>query len=86
MIITYLIGNGFDINLGLKTKTQEFLDYYVNECKSDKKAVKLLKDDIYNDKGLKQWLNLELRLGSFTEKLDDPREMLIAYDDMASCL
>ena len=28
MNITFLIGNGFDLNLGLKTTYHNFLDYY----------------------------------------------------------
>lgn len=31
MNITYLIGNGFDIGLGLKTGHRSFLDWYVGQ-------------------------------------------------------
>ncbi len=30
MYITFLIGNGFDLNLGLKTKYKDFLEVYAS--------------------------------------------------------
>ena len=43
MKITFLIGNGFDINLGLKTKYKEFVNYYkkidYKERKNQKKII-----------------------------------------------
>ena len=29
MNITYIIGNGFDINIGLKTSYESFINYYL---------------------------------------------------------
>ena len=31
MYITFLIGNGFDLNLGLKTKYRDFLEVYTSK-------------------------------------------------------
>ena len=31
MALTYVIGNGFDINLGLKTKYSDFYDHYLKQ-------------------------------------------------------
>lgn len=33
MNITFFIGNGFDINIGLKTKYSDFLYYYLDSKK-----------------------------------------------------
>lgn len=58
MQITYLIGNGFDINLGLKTS---YLDFY-KEIKeeSNNLIIKAIKDKP------KEWSNLEEKLGDYT--------------------
>ena len=37
MNITYLVGNGFDLNLGLQTKYTDFIKVYKNQVMSDKK-------------------------------------------------
>ena len=42
MQILYIIGNGFDLNLGLKTNYNHFYEYY-NTVKSDNEIVKKLK-------------------------------------------
>ena len=32
MNVLYLIGNGFDLRLGLPTRYEDFLDYYEKRC------------------------------------------------------
>ena len=43
MKILYIIGNGFDLNIGLKTSYTNFYDYY-NSLTSTKEKVKFLKE------------------------------------------
>ena len=38
MNILYLIGNGFDLNLGLPTRYSDFLEYYFNRAPLNLKA------------------------------------------------
>lgn len=64
MNITFLIGNGFDLNLGLKTSYKDFYKYYINKAPNDLIAKSIKKD-------YKLWSDLELGLGNFSEKLDD---------------
>lgn len=45
MNITYLIGNGFDLNLGLKTRYRDFYDYYVKQPSNDD-LIKKFKNDL----------------------------------------
>ena len=52
MNITYIIGNGFDVNLGLKTRYQDFYDYYQNQP-SPSEEVKQLKAHI--DRNKENW-------------------------------
>lgn len=57
MYITFLIGNGFDINIGLKTRYFDFYRYFeknANECN-------MIRNWIKEEKYL--WSDLEMRLG-----------------------
>ena len=45
MNILYLFGNGFDLNLGLKTSYTDFYNYY-NSLTSTTEKVKFLKESI----------------------------------------
>jgi len=75
MQILYIIGNGFDLNLDLKTSYKNFYDYYQN-ITSENKNVNKLKDNI--SKNLKNWADLELELGKYTEQLNSIEE----FDDI----
>lgn len=70
MNITFLIGNGFDLNLGLKTGFDSFLEYYLqqpntiagsNELDEDIKSFKEL-----ISKDIEYWSDLEFALGQMT--------------------
>lgn len=83
MNILYIIGNGFDINLGLKTKYSDFYDYYQSlDCTSV--LVKKLKEDI-SDK-LKDWSDLEKSLGEYTKNLTSTEEFDEVIMDIKSNL
>jgi len=45
MNITYILGNGFDLNIGLNTHYKDFYDYYI-EVSSNNKDINKLKDKI----------------------------------------
>lgn len=68
--ITYLIGNGFDINLGLQTDFKSFLKYYLShKDKDDDKDIQDFKNDI--DKNIETWSNLEREMGIYSGKVED---------------
>lgn len=84
MKITFLIGNGFDINLGLKTKYKDFINYYknfdyvervfneeiiINQEKRKKELIDLFKKNIKND--IEMWSKGELALGKYTSELSE---------------
>lgn len=60
--ITFLIGNGFDINVGLKTDYKSFYEYYIKKCPDDILAQHIGKNHEF-------WSDLELALGKYTEKV-----------------
>jgi hypothetical protein len=75
MQILYIIGNGFDLNLGLKTSYYDFYQFY-KKMKSNNVAVQKLKDNI--SKTYESWSDLELELGSYTQHLKKIEE----FDDI----
>lgn len=82
MNITFLIGNGFDLNLGLKTSYKDFYRYY-NAQPSKSELIEKLKKNI----GVNHinWSDLEVALGKYTEHLNY-QEFDEIYDDIHTCL
>ena len=79
MNITYIIGNGFDINLGLKSRYVDFYKDYIKRSSTDD-AVYIQKfrneinefvkqDSNKKDENTIDWRDLEVALGHWTEKL-----------------
>lgn len=73
MRLLYLIGNGFDINVGLHTSYPEFLQYYLQQAPNaelDKVGIRYinrLKEDIQGNIDL--WSDLERQYGKHMSKL-----------------
>ena len=79
MKILFVLGNGFDIKLGLNTRYRDFYDSYQKKDSSCD-AVENLKKNISSE--YKNWADLELGLGQYTEHLADDQEGLIIYKDI----
>ncbi|MDO5414882.1 MAG: AbiH family protein [Bacillota bacterium] len=64
MNVTFLIGNGFDLNLGLETRYSDFYKYYLENDPEDliSKSIK---------KVYELWSDLELGLGILLEDIDE---------------
>lgn len=73
MNILYIIGNGFDINLGLRTDYQEFYDYYIAQ-KSDSDVIAKMKEHLTKHR-YTTWADLELGMGSYTNNVGSWKEM-----------
>lgn len=79
MKIVYLIGNGFDLNLGLKTRFTDFYKYYLAQ-ESANQTIKDFKKAL--DENINKWADLELVLGDYAQNFtkdtaDDFRGLLI---------
>src|SRR4030042_7161128 len=83
MNILFLIGNGFDLNLGLKTSYGDFYKYYI-KVKSQSSAINQLKNEISGD--LKHWSDLEIALGKYTENFKSVSEFDEVFDDLGDRL
>ena len=65
MNITFLIGNGFDIGMGLHSKFSDYFSQYVEESKDKDRIFKEFADEI--DENRTEWSYFEKKLGEYTE-------------------
>ena len=68
MEITFLIGNGFDVGMGLKSKFTDYFPLYCSESLHKEERLKGLSKSILDDK--EEWSYFERQLGEYTEKFD----------------
>lgn len=68
MNITYLIGNGFDLNLRLKTKYSHFYTHFLEENQKNIGTINLKKAI---EKDVEDWSDFEKRFGKFTEEFEE---------------
>jgi len=76
----FLIGNGFDRNLDLKTSYIEFYEYYIDQDSENNEAIINLKKCIDIDK--EAWSDLELSLGRYSENITSQNELDDAIFDL----
>lgn len=77
MRITYLIGNGFDLAMGLKTSYMDFIQEYIKK-QNHVPCVKYFKKHI--ERNLETWSSAEEALGKHTEKYKT-----FNYSDFCKC-
>ena len=68
MNVTYLIGNGFDLGLGLKTGFEDFLKYYLTVESRDEDIIDF-KRAIKND-SIDLWADFEVSFGKYSMYFD----------------
>lgn len=79
MNIVFLIGNGFDINLGMKTSYADFYDDYIKTYRSTSEPVSRLMESIAQYKKTNLWADLEKGLGEYSEHIKDVDELREVY-------
>lgn len=79
MQILYLIGNGFDINLNMKTRYTDFYKFY-QKIETENHVLRELKKNI--EKDVNTWSDLEYRLGQYMSRIKSYEEFEIIYDDL----
>lgn len=85
MKVVYLIGNGFDLNLGLKTGYSDFYTYYLNNINDDFDIFRLkfhLKHDKNNEGKYQYWSDLEIAMGEYTKEFSHREDMEKVYNDL----
>lgn len=79
MNITFLLGNGFDINLGLNTRYKDFYKYYTQQP-SKNVLIEELKNNI--GKNHKTWADLEIALGDYLKNIRDADDFDVIFEDI----
>lgn len=84
MNLLYIIGNGLDIQYGLKTKHFHFYEYQLpkyQEKQKNSKYVNVIYDNIQEDK--ENWSDMELSLGELTKNSEiDEEKFMQDLDDV----
>jgi len=83
-IITFIIGNGFDLATGLKTSYKDFLDVYKKPKKDDSKAVKWFKTKILepDSANWENWADFEWQMGQASSQFNGKN----CVDDFNECV
>lgn len=84
MKITFLIGNGFDLNLGLATNYADFIKWYLEQKSENSYIEKEFKAIVRSD--LKTWAEAEFAFGQDCYKFKDTNNLRIALRDFESQL
>ncbi len=79
MNIVYIIGNGFDLNIGMKTSNKDFYKYY-KSIHSESSLVNKLKKDISSN--YETWSDLESGIGNYTEKIESIEDFDELFDNL----
>lgn len=96
MNIVYLLGNGFDINIGMNTRYSDFYEYYNKIPTNNEKIAGLkssIKDYIRKKKNNEEltdkeinWSDLEIAFGQYCEKFTNTEEFEEVYNDLVDNL
>lgn len=79
MNVTFLIGNGFDLGIGLKTAYSDFYDVYCKPNDDDSIAVKKFKSELQGN--YKNWSDFETAFGEYAGRVDTAAEYLSVFED-----
>ena len=72
MNITYIFGNGFDLQVGLHTRYSDFLEEYVDLTGGDSNNIILFKDHLRSGEDhIQWWSDAEAALGKHLDEYDD---------------
>lgn len=75
--VTFLIGNGFDLNIGLKTSYSDFYKKYAKDTLNDNDLIKKFKKEI--KKGQEQlWKDFEYGMGQ-SEYFENEQEFILCF-------
>ena len=83
MNITFLIGNGFDINLGMETRyTDIYKEYVLSPSKSDN--IVKFKEEI--DENYENWSDFEMGMARYAENFATEADFVECVRDFKDCL
>jgi len=83
--ITFVIGNGFDLCVGLKTRYTDFYREYTKEKVNDSELIRKFKEIILEDK-YNNWADFELGMGQCREFNGKSGDFIACLDDFVISL
>ena len=83
MNILYLIGNGFDVAQGLKTRYSDFYGTYKQTVPINDEERRIISSI---DSSVEKWSDMEVALGAFTKEVDRADGFIAAYESLSSKL
>lgn len=67
MVVTLVMGNGFDVGLNMATRYIDFYPFYEKQAKKNSLILKAISDDKKNN--YERWSDLEIALGKFCNSI-----------------
>lgn len=84
MSVTFIIGNGFDLNCGLKSTYKDVYGFYCHERPEDKDVIKKFKKDIESD--IENWSDFENMMAGYAKNFDKEEDFISCVDDFVKFL
>lgn len=80
--ITFLIGNGFDLNLGMKTRYTDMYDSYINS-ESSNEVIAKFKEDLKKDehKHYENWSDFEMGMAFYARNFSNESDFVACIRD-----
>lgn len=87
MQLTFILGNGFDVAIGMKTGYWNFYQWYIDQP-DESTDVTLMKREIskYLDGENSTWADFEIALGQFTNVITDKKRFIAVFQHARSSL
>lgn len=79
MDVTFLIGNGFDLGIGLKTGYKDFYDVYCQSKSSDSEMLQHFKSDILKEP--ETWADFESAFGEYASRCKNAEDYMQLFED-----
>ena len=83
--VTFIIGNGFDIGMGMKTKYSHIYEKYI-QMPSNSNVIKRFKNDLSNQQLHDKWSDFEMGMAEYAKTLKSESELIECVRDFKSCM
>ena len=82
--LVFLIGNGFDLNCGLKSRYKDAYEYYLNKTNDDSEIIKKFKKDLRDNH--ENWSDFEMGISNYAKNLSSENELIECIRDFRKSL
>lgn len=82
--LLFLIGNGFDLNCGLKSRYVDAYEYYCSKTEHDSETIKKFKKDLL--KNHENWSDFEIGISKYAQNLSSENELIECIRDFRKSL